>query len=177
MGVRGGVAGCPWVEEPAWPFQAWKRHLPHPCQQQHPPAPPPNPADEVSASLGDGGVVVRRPGGGWGELRGLLALLPAPCFTGCVTQQSPGLSSSSVKWAVKSVWDGGWEGACSHQGPGQMCLVDWPRGFSGRFLWGEGGRVEGWLGGAWGGGARNPNSPLTGPSPAPRPPCPWCCAA
>ena len=58
MGVRGGVAGCPWAEEPAWPFQAWKRHLPHPRQQQHPPAPPPDPADEVSAGLGDGGVVV-----------------------------------------------------------------------------------------------------------------------
>lgn len=51
MGVG---AGWPWVE-PDLPFQAWKLHLPHPCQQQHPTAPPPDPADEVSAGTGPGG--------------------------------------------------------------------------------------------------------------------------
>lgn len=78
MGVGGGVAGCPWAEEPAWPFQAWKRHLPHPRQQQHPPAPPPDPADEVSAGAGDGGAVVLEIWGRGGPERA--AGSPARCM-------------------------------------------------------------------------------------------------
>lgn len=54
----GGAGQGGLVEEPALPFQAWKRHLPHPHQQQHTAAPPPDPADEVSAAVGDGDPVV-----------------------------------------------------------------------------------------------------------------------
>lgn len=47
-----GLWGRPWAEEPALPFQAWELHLPHPHQQQHPTAPQPDPADEVSVVWG-----------------------------------------------------------------------------------------------------------------------------
>lgn len=54
-GVHGGRLWVwPGAEEPALPFQAWELHLPHPCQRQHPPAPQPDPADEVSAAWGRG---------------------------------------------------------------------------------------------------------------------------
>lgn len=58
------------------PFQAWELHLPHPREQQHPTAPQPDPADEVSMAWG-----VERCSGprqpGEGDRGGMLSLLRA----------------------------------------------------------------------------------------------------
>lgn len=48
-GLQQGSLGS---QEPCLPLQAWKLHLPHPRQQQHPAAPQSDSADEVSVSLG-----------------------------------------------------------------------------------------------------------------------------
>lgn len=58
-----GLSREPWSKEPCLPLQAWKLHLPHPCQQQHPAAPQPDSADEVSA----GAVETRQSSATWGR--------------------------------------------------------------------------------------------------------------
>lgn len=57
--------------------------------------------------MGDGGVVVLVTWGRWGAAEGAAGSPARSVLHWLCDPAVPGLSSSSVKWAVKSVWDGG----------------------------------------------------------------------
>lgn len=112
------------------PFQAWELHLPHPCQQPHPTAPRPDPADEVSALWGSGETQWSQATWGRGlgtDANSACSLLNWPCDPGHLTpaispRPSLGLflickTGGRLTGAVRIVRDGGWEMVYSGLGP------------------------------------------------------------